>query len=461
MSVVDILKQPEYRSLTSTKPHPPSSSVAQPGQRLQASEVVDLTEDGESGDEGGREGAGPALVSRGSPARLRPLPAFAPPVGGWECPACLVQNKPAEEKCVACGSSKAGQVTGQVTLAGSRDSMPQLKPLAQFAPPKDSWSCETCLVQNKAANGKCVACGGLRPGEGEGGGGGGGGGGGSDTQPSFQFGVQGGLQLGKGLLPKFPLSATPSNQTLPPGGTGQQPSQPPLSQAKDKQSASDKVPLKPLAQFAPPAGAWACDTCMVSNKPGDGVCVACGGARSGGVARSGGAAPSKTALPTAVTFGPGGGLKLGGGLQLGQGLKLGGGGPTTTGGQLKFGAAPLGVGAQPGAVKPGSAPQPEASAPLGVRPAVFGAQGGLKVGTGGLGTGLFGENREQKSDSASGTGTGLRLSGEPGLAVQPPSGQALGMAPDGVRTGDLWEGAAETKAPSEGGPTQATGQLDM
>lgn len=89
----------------------------------------------------------------------------------------------------------------------------------KFKPAAGSWNCGTCLLQNKPSDKKCVAC--------------------QAPQPST-----------------------------------------------DSSSKSDSKPAKaPAASlsslFAPPAGSWECDTCMVQNKPEVVKCVACDTAKPG------------------------------------------------------------------------------------------------------------------------------------------------------------------------------------
>ncbi len=72
--------------------------------------------------------------------------------------------------------------------------------------------------------------------------------------------------------------------------------------------------LKQLSGFAPPAGSWSCDTCLLSNKPSDDKCIACGEANPN-------CAPPTTHVPTAdvvhsgsVSVCTSGGFKLSGSL---------------------------------------------------------------------------------------------------------------------------------------------------
>ena len=69
------------------------------------------------------------------------------------------------------GSSQLGSSGGglQLGFSGSQSlqappTTEPLKPLAQFAPATDGWSCDTCLVDNKKTDTSCVACSTSRPG---------------------------------------------------------------------------------------------------------------------------------------------------------------------------------------------------------------------------------------------------------------------------------------------------------
>ncbi|KAK7899082.1 hypothetical protein WMY93_019935 [Mugilogobius chulae] len=98
---------------------------------------------------------------------------FKPPEGSWKCDVCMVQNKAEDSKCVACTTPKPG-ASGTTTAAppvaasSSAPSLPTSTPVFgfgdKFKKPEGSWSCDVCLVSNKAADVKCVACQTLKPG---------------------------------------------------------------------------------------------------------------------------------------------------------------------------------------------------------------------------------------------------------------------------------------------------------
>ena len=93
---------------------------------------------------------------------------FAPPTGSWTCDSCMLINKSTDSSCVACHSGKPGAsktVTTSVMSVGSSTSLNSDKGLlAKFAPPAGSWCCDTCMISNKAENTSCVACETPKPG---------------------------------------------------------------------------------------------------------------------------------------------------------------------------------------------------------------------------------------------------------------------------------------------------------
>ncbi|XP_063041275.1 nuclear pore complex protein Nup153 isoform X2 [Engraulis encrasicolus] len=173
---------------------------------------------------------------------------FAPTAGTWECDTCLVQNKPDALKCVACDTAKPGtgvkpgltlpsslstpssssfSSSATTTAAGTPDAAAATTTSSssggllsfgeKFKKPEGSWECDTCMVQNKAQDAKCVAC-----------------------------------------------------QTAKPGASSAAPaSLPPLS-------SSSTAPLVGFGdKFKKAEGSWECDVCCVQNKGDDLQCVAC------------------------------------------------------------------------------------------------------------------------------------------------------------------------------------------
>ncbi|KAK1880280.1 Nuclear pore complex protein Nup153 [Dissostichus eleginoides] len=81
--------------------------------------------------------------------------------GAWECDTCMVENKAEETKCVACSSAKPGASASASSLASSA---PLIGFGDAFKKPEGAWECDVCLVQNKAADVQCVACQTAKPG---------------------------------------------------------------------------------------------------------------------------------------------------------------------------------------------------------------------------------------------------------------------------------------------------------
>ncbi|XP_072227222.1 nuclear pore complex protein Nup153 isoform X2 [Leuresthes tenuis] len=86
---------------------------------------------------------------------------FKKPEGTWECDTCMVQNKAEDTKCVACTSAKPGT---SADVSSSASSTPVFGLGDKFKKPEGAWDCDVCLVQNKAADVKCVACQAAKPG---------------------------------------------------------------------------------------------------------------------------------------------------------------------------------------------------------------------------------------------------------------------------------------------------------
>ncbi|KAM3928418.1 nuclear pore complex protein Nup153 isoform 2-T2 [Leptodactylus fuscus] len=178
--------------------------------------------------------------------------------GTWDCDTCLVQNKPESTKCIACETPKPGTEAKAALLVlpttksnkptGENSLMSTSLKFEELArKPIGSWECDVCLVQNKAEDGKCVAC----------------------TTPK-------------------PGASAPVNASVLPSSV-----------------PATKNPLGLLEQFKKPAGAWDCDVCLVNNKPEDVKCVACQSAKPGSKAELAGfgtSGSSDSALPT-IKFG--------------------------------------------------------------------------------------------------------------------------------------------------------------
>ncbi|XP_039536600.1 nuclear pore complex protein Nup153 isoform X2 [Pimephales promelas] len=163
---------------------------------------------------------------------------FRPPAGSWSCDTCLLQNKSLDKKCVACFAPQPNTDT-----ASKSDSKPAEAPASissLFAPPAGSWECDTCLVSNKPEVIKCVACDTAKPGT----------------------GVKSRLTLPVPSETSSTLSTTTTTATS--------------STATGLLGFGDK--------FKKPEGAWDCDVCMVRNKAQDVKCVSCMSSKPGAVA---------------------------------------------------------------------------------------------------------------------------------------------------------------------------------
>ncbi|EDO47511.1 predicted protein, partial [Nematostella vectensis] len=136
----------------------------------------------------------------------------APPTGSWTCDTCWISNKEADSRCAACQSPKPTSSGAPATPKMNINVDDNLR--KKFAPPEGSWECDTCMVNNKGSDTKCVACETAKPGAN------------STASKTPAFGA--------------------SSSTFP-----------------------------VLEKFAPPPGSWTCDTCMIVNKAEHLKCLAC------------------------------------------------------------------------------------------------------------------------------------------------------------------------------------------
>ncbi|KAG7237790.1 hypothetical protein INR49_031803 [Caranx melampygus] len=129
---------------------------------------------------------------------------FSKPAGTWDCDTCLVLNKPDAVKCVACETAKPGTgLKPSLTLPSAFSAVKTVPtstaPIStgftgfgdKFKKPEGAWECDTCMVQNKAEDTKCVACTSPKPAFGSAFGSSAGGTSGSSTSSSggFKFGT--------------------------------------------------------------------------------------------------------------------------------------------------------------------------------------------------------------------------------------------------------------------------------
>ncbi|XP_007197229.2 nuclear pore complex protein Nup153 isoform X1 [Balaenoptera acutorostrata] len=155
----------------------------------------------------------------------------------WQCDTCLLQNKVTDNKCVACQAAKlppkdTAKQTGTGTPSKSGKptvSAPETGFGDKFKPAVGTWDCDTCLVQNKPEAIKCVACETPKPGT----------------------GVKRVLTLPVASESAVTVAASSSSCTVTTGALG----------------FTDK--------FKRPVGSWECPVCCVSNNAEDNKCVSC------------------------------------------------------------------------------------------------------------------------------------------------------------------------------------------
>lgn len=220
------------------------------------------------------------LEGSGPPALMASL--------GWSCKLCSARNLARSLLCSSCGASQspsAGLPRGPHRTA---QSVPPSKPLVasqpglgswlkdsaeMFAPPPGSWSCSTCLLQNKDGTAICAACQSPRTGA-------------TDT------------------VTWITLNTSAAEHTL----SG--PSSSVAVSDKQQQQTSESL----LAKFAPPQGSWSCDVCLVQNKAGNTECVACQTPKPGTISSKSNLFPTTTPPVTTTqepsAFGSSGGVKI-------------------------------------------------------------------------------------------------------------------------------------------------------
>ncbi|KAK2886899.1 hypothetical protein Q8A67_015127 [Cirrhinus molitorella] len=183
----------------------------------------------------------PLLSTTTSPAPLSGFgDKFRPPAGSWTCGTCLVQNKSTDKKCVACLAPQPNTDSASKSDSKPTEAPPSISSL--FAPPPGSWDCDTCLVRNKPDVVKCVACDTAKPGT----------------------GVKSSLTLPALSEASSTLSAASSTST------------------STTTTASSATGLLGFGdKFKKPEGSWDCDVCMVQNKAQDVKCVACQSSKPG------------------------------------------------------------------------------------------------------------------------------------------------------------------------------------
>lgn len=91
---------------------------------------------------------------------LKSFDGFKQSSSTWECPCCMVRNADNVTTCPCCkavkpGSAKKPEETPKTSALGFGD---------KFKTPAGSWSCDACLVSNKADATECIACTSAKPG---------------------------------------------------------------------------------------------------------------------------------------------------------------------------------------------------------------------------------------------------------------------------------------------------------
>ncbi|XP_033010496.1 nuclear pore complex protein Nup153 isoform X2 [Lacerta agilis] len=273
-SVLDILKSPGFASSTTY-----SSAAAPP---VTPSTVV-YTRPAISTFSGTVSGLGDAL-KQGS--------------AHWQCDTCLVQNKLADNKCVACQAAKVPVSDGTKQTGTQFNSALKAAHSTRgtqgfgdkFKAAAGTWDCDTCLVQNKPEATKCVACETPKPGTG--------------VKPAFVFPAvtdnvttvtssSGSTDLTVGFGDKFkkPKDAWEcsvclvSNKAEDSKCVACQSDKPGSSVSVVSSSASSLPALSGgflgLDKFKKPEGSWDCETCLVQNKADATKCVACESSKPG------------------------------------------------------------------------------------------------------------------------------------------------------------------------------------
>ncbi|CAI9553384.1 unnamed protein product [Staurois parvus] len=213
-------------------------TFCKPAQSLKAGSVLDiLRSPGFQSTSSQQTRTSPAKSAVSSPKPLTFGQKSKQALGIWYCDCCLLENKASDNKCIACSTVKdqAMEVTKQSTTLATTTPSKNTSPLKctlgfgdKFKVAPGTWDCDTCLVQNKPEETKCVACGSPKPGTGA----------------------------------KDPLLVLPTTKP-------DKPVAPPDSGL----TLSPSLKFEELARK--PLGSWECTVCCVQNKAEDNKCVAC------------------------------------------------------------------------------------------------------------------------------------------------------------------------------------------
>ncbi|CAG5081398.1 Similar to NUP153: Nuclear pore complex protein Nup153 (Homo sapiens) [Cotesia congregata] len=109
----------------------------------------------------------------------------------WECPSCMVRNELTALSCVCCETPCPNKSSKTKSVQAPKLTAPITSGFGdKFKKPPGSWTCDACMVQNKAEVTECVSCSTLKPGaaplkkEEE-----------KKEAPKFTFGIPAGAQL--------------------------------------------------------------------------------------------------------------------------------------------------------------------------------------------------------------------------------------------------------------------------
>ncbi|NXF22382.1 NU153 protein, partial [Rhodinocichla rosea] len=149
---------------------------------------------------------------------------------------CL-QNKTTDGKCVTCEAAKVStaestkQTVSVSPCVSSKTAVPTVGTLGfedKFKPARNTWDCDTCLVQNKPEATKCIACETPKP--------------------------------GTGVMPALTMPMVTDNS---------------VTVTSTSSSTGTTVTLGFGDKFKQPKGSWNCSVCLLQNKAEDSKCVAC------------------------------------------------------------------------------------------------------------------------------------------------------------------------------------------
>ncbi|XP_043286408.1 nuclear pore complex protein Nup153 [Venturia canescens] len=101
----------------------------------------------------------------GTPDDAKLMDKFKPAPTSWECSSCLVRNSETANACVCCATSKPGApISAKSVKEETAPVLPQSNWSEKFKKPAGSWTCDSCMLQNKAETTECVACNAVKPG---------------------------------------------------------------------------------------------------------------------------------------------------------------------------------------------------------------------------------------------------------------------------------------------------------